>query len=504
MSRCVNISVRTAAAAFAAGFLFLMPATGSAQTTVLLDDAAHVDDARIQGGANANKAFPKQRLATKLHPTSATFHRRALLKFDTHNTVPKGAKVQSATLTLTVSKASAGTRPLGLYRLTRPFDEQVATWYRRRSAYRWVSAGGDLAERVDDVKVDATVKRKVKFDVTALVQKAVNGKYGSSRDTRMALVDIGKPSNSSYREFYHSEHSDPSLRPVLKIVYGSAAKPTPAPTPSPAPTPKPDPEPEPEPAPEPAPRGSTLKVLHWNIHRGWGTDGKYSLDRIATWIAKMNPNIVSLNEVERFSSYAREDQAKNLAAKLKAKTGANWYFYYRTGNGATNGHGNAILSRFPIASTSYCQLSGTRTAANAAVYVNGRLINFYATHLDSRDTNSYRIQEVRKLAPCLANDAQQRIIAGDFNARDYTTEIAMMRNAGYHDGWAKAAANGTAVDYPGNSAFGATRKRRIDYVFYSKGAGRLALKGAKMIDTRDSRGRMPSDHKPLLVTFAVQ
>jgi endonuclease/exonuclease/phosphatase family metal-dependent hydrolase len=142
-------------------------------------------------------------------------------------------------------------------------------------------------------------------------------------------------------------------------------------------------------------------------------------------------------------------------------------------------------------------------AANSVIYVNGRLVNFYSTHLDSNDTSSYRIAEVKKLTPCLANDSEQRIIAGDFNARDYTTEIGMMRNAGYYDGWAEAASDGTAVDYPGNTAFGATRSRRIDYVFFSKGAGRLTLKSARMFDTRDANGRMPSDHKPLLVTFSV-
>ena len=504
MSRSVNISVRTAVAALAAGYLFLAPATGAAQTTVVLDDAAHVDDARIQGGRFARTAFPRERLATKNHPSDASYNRRALLKFDTHNTVPARARVQSATLTLTVSKASAGTRTLGVYRVARAFDEQYASWYTRKRGYRWTTSGGDLAEKRGQVSVNGTVNAKITVDITALVQDAVNGKFGSSRDTRLGLVDLGRASDSSYREFFNSETANPSVRPVLKIVYGgSTPKPT---TPTPT-TPKPtEPRPtEPEPSNEgPSSGGSTLKVLHWNIHRGWGTDGRYDLDRIATWIAKINPNVVSLNEVERFSSYANEDQAKNLQAKLKSKTGANWYVYYRTGNGATNGHGNAILSRFPIVSTSHCQLSDRRTLANAAIMVNGRLVNFYATHLDSADGNRMRIAEIRRAVPCLSNDAEQRIIAGDFNARDYTTEIGMFRSAGYYDGWAEAASDGTAVDYPGNTAFGATRSRRIDYVWYSKNAKNLVLKSARMIDTRDSRGRMPSDHKPLLVTFSVR
>ena len=508
MSRRVNIGVRAAGLILVAGSMFFAPSIAAAQTTVLIDDPVRqVDDARIQGGSFANTVFHTQRLATKVHPSNPTYHRRTMLKFDTHNTVPKGATVQSATLILTVSKADSGTRKLGLYRLSRTFDERYTNWYRRKSGLEWQSSGGDLAEKWAEASVGSSVRSKVSFDVTDLVQAVVNAKYDSSRYTRVGLVDLGTGSNSSYKEFFNSEYSDPTVRPVLKVVYGrttTAPKPAPTPTPTPKPTPKPTPTPTPDDSDSP-PSTSTLKVLHWNIHRAWGTDGKYSLDRIATWIAKINPNIVSLNEVERYTGYANEDQAKNLTAKLEAKTGANWYYYYRTGPGSTNGHGNAIISRFPIISTSYCQLSGTRVAANATVNVNGRNINFYSTHLDSNSrTSAYRIAEVKRLTPCLANDAEQRIVAGDFNDQANSTELGLMRNAGYYDSWDEAAEDRTAVDYPGNSRFGATRRSRIDFVFYSKSAGYLTLKGARMIDTRDGNGRMPSDHKPLLVTFSVR
>jgi endonuclease/exonuclease/phosphatase family metal-dependent hydrolase len=213
---------------------------------------------------------------------------------------------------------------------------------------------------------------------------------------------------------------------------------------------------------------------------------------------------VSLNEVERFSSYANEDQTQTILGKLKAKTGQAWYAYYRTGNGATNGHGNAIFSRFPIISTSYCQLSSTRVAAHVAVTVNGRLVNFYSTHLDSSDsTSAYRIAEVKKLLPCLANDAEQKIVTGDFNAQASSTEIGLM-TAVYIDSWAKAAANGTAYSYAGNNSFGATRKSRIDYMFVSKTASLLVVKRAEVFDIRDANGYMPSDHKPLMVNFEVK
>ena len=60
---------------------------------------------------------------------------------------------------------------------------------------------------------------KVNFDVTALVRAAVSG-ASSSRYTRLALADLGASTNNSYREYFSSKAVDPSVRPVLRVVYG--------------------------------------------------------------------------------------------------------------------------------------------------------------------------------------------------------------------------------------------------------------------------------------------
>lgn len=468
----------TFAAALSAG-------AAAAQTTVTVNNpSTHVADNVIRGGAYANTVLNKETLSTKVH-TNQAYTRRTLLKFDTHNTVPAGATVQSAKLTLTVAKAYAETRKLAVYRLSQTFDERYATWYTRRSGYKWTTAGADLAEKWAEASVGATAGSRVTFDVTAFVQRVVKGTFGSSRYTRIGLVDVGASSDNSYKQFHSSEASDPAVRPKLVVVYGSTSTAAPAP------------------APAPSSSTGTLKMLDWNTHYGVGTDGRYSIDRIASYIAKFNPDVVSLNEVTRYSYYSNEDQASRYAALLKAKTGRTWYYRYKTDNGASSGVGNLVLSRFPIASSSSCQLSDRRVAVNAAVYVNGRLVNVWSTHLDSSDGSSMRIAEIKALKACMSSFAQQRIVAGDFNARDYTTEINLMESY-YYDGWAEAAEDGTAIDYPANTAFGATRTRRIDYIWYSRGASNLRVKRAQVFDTRDSRGYMPSDHKPVMVTFEVR
>jgi endonuclease/exonuclease/phosphatase family metal-dependent hydrolase len=98
--------------------------------------------------------------------------------------------------------------------------------------------------------------------------------------------------------------------------------------------------------------------------------------------------------------------------------------------------------------------------------------------------------------------SQQHVYAGDFNAWPGAAEIANMTSVA-HDAWAVAVANNTDVAYAGNEA-GNTRNSRIDYVFYSKSATRLAVKAAQVFDTRDANGVMPSDHRPVMATFEVK
>src|SRR5687768_3602619 len=222
MSRCVQICVRAVgAAALLMASMFVAPA--AAQTTVVLDNpSGEVTDAYIRAGSYANTVFNNGLLATKANSNS-DYVRRALLKFDTQNFVPANATIQSATLTVTLSRSESSTRTISAYRVSNSFDEWAATWYRRKeSGSRWTSSGGDLGSRYATASVGTSAGTRVTFNVTSLVQSTVNGTYGS-RYTRIALVDGGSSSASSLKEFYSSEASDSANRPRLTVVYGGSS-----------------------------------------------------------------------------------------------------------------------------------------------------------------------------------------------------------------------------------------------------------------------------------------
>jgi endonuclease/exonuclease/phosphatase family metal-dependent hydrolase len=282
------------------------------------------------------------------------------------------------------------------------------------------------------------------------------------------------------------------------LAPASASQPAPAPVPAP----QPGTAPAPAPAPQPSSGETTVRYFDWNIHHGVGTDGACNLDRIAQWIAKSGANVVSLNEVEKQSGWCgNADEPAQLASLLRSKTGKSWQSQFAQRDGNATGQGNLILTTFAIDDRDGYQLSYSRSVARAQITVNGIAVNVFSTHL-ADDSSAYRSTQMTELKRWAGTFSEQRLLAGDFNAWPGAAETDIMRN-GYVDGWAKAYASGVAVAYAGNEA-GNTRNSRIDYVWMSQSASRLQITAARVFDVRDANGVMPSDHRPVMVTFAVR
>jgi endonuclease/exonuclease/phosphatase family metal-dependent hydrolase len=492
MPTCVSV-VRarvfpTVIAALPALLLIGGASRAQAQTTVTLNvPQTHVVSATVRGGSYAD-TNQSTTLETKTS-SDASLQRRALLKFDTQNGVPAGVTVTAAKLTVTVRTAGATTsRHIAAYQTTQSWDETEVTWKHRRTSTAWQSAGSDLGTMLATQAVSNAPGTKVTFDVTPLVAQAVSGALGTSRYTRIALVDIDPTDEESRRVFYTSNDPTVSNRPVLTVTYGGSST-VASPTPDPAPT-----------------TGTTLKVLEYNVHHGGiGTDGKYDPNRIIAVIKKINPDIVSLCEMEKSDSYVSADGVALYKQLLQSATGVTWYSWDMQdyGDWSSGGIRNAILSRHPFSSTYRHEFSvgKDRTVGGVTISINGRAINFMSTHFDP-DSGSYRATQAKELVSYAAGFAENKIILGDFNAQPTSTPMLTLIGKNY-DGWAEAKKNGTAYSPPDNPN-GYTRNSRIDFVLYSRSEANLTLKSVEVIETRDSNGVMPSDHRPLVATFIVK
>jgi endonuclease/exonuclease/phosphatase family metal-dependent hydrolase len=241
---------------------------------------------------------------------------------------------------------------------------------------------------------------------------------------------------------------------------------------------------------------ATLKVMDWNIHHGVDTSGVNNLERVATWIVDVNPQVVSLNEVEKQNGYNNNaDEPALLESALESRTGSPWYGCFAQRTGAATGQGNLVLSRIRIESCDRQLLSAQRSVARATLSVNNVIVTVFSTHLDDASAST-RAMQVAELTTWAVTAPAERILMGDFNASAGAAELEQLRT-GWDDAWAVAVAQGTAVSYPGNAA-GNTRNGRIDYIWRSKGAARLALQSAQVYDTGTT-----SDHRPVSATYAV-
>ena len=192
----------------------------------------------LRGGAYAQVNLSSDMLLVTRSSNDPSYQRRIALTFDTESTIPANTPIASASLVLTVAGGNAETRTISAFRIPTPYVATQATWNRRTSQDAWKTAGGDLAERYATSTVTASAGTLVTFDVTALVQGAVSGRFGGSRYARIALLDQGPSSRESYREYFSDEAADPGVRPRLTVTYAASA-PAPAPPPPLASTPAP-------------------------------------------------------------------------------------------------------------------------------------------------------------------------------------------------------------------------------------------------------------------------
>lgn len=145
-------------------------------------------------------------------------------------------------------------------------------------------------------------------------------------------------------------------------------------------------------------------------------DGKIDLERIATVIAKENPDLVALQEIDHACQRSGNvDQAAELGHLLKMNHRFGKFMNFQGGE-----YGMAVLSRFPIEKTIRHQLppgAEPRCALEIQVRPDGwqEPLSFIGIHNDWTK-ESLRVSQVTTLINALEKTKHPVILAGDFNA----------------------------------------------------------------------------------------
>lgn len=163
-------------------------------------------------------------VSLRIQDTSGAIH-RALLEFDI-SSIPAGAVLSAATLSLYWNGAYAGLHPSGktvwAYKLTRTdWHETQSTWNIYKTGSSWTVLGGDYVTSSPSGGSDTFPAGAgwLDFNVLAIVQDAYGNSDPAEFLTRFATEPHGDP---TWADFHSSEYTgNDTLRPKLVITYST-------------------------------------------------------------------------------------------------------------------------------------------------------------------------------------------------------------------------------------------------------------------------------------------
>lgn len=234
-----------------------------------------------------------------------------------------------------------------------------------------------------------------------------------------------------------------------------------------------------------------IRVLSYNIRHGRGMDDKLDLERTAKVILSVDPDIVSLQEVDR---KVKRSQGLDEPAELGRLTKMTPLFER---NIPLQGgeYGNAILSRLPVKSHRNIHLPSHYNGEQRGALIAGLTgpdkdktpLWFIATHLDFRPDDAERLASVKAIEKALANKPDAlAILAGDLNAGPNSPTLKA-----FGETWTRTDIT-PAPTFPANNP-----RSQIDYVLV-RPAKRWKVVESKVLDEP-----VASDHRPLLVVLEL-
>lgn len=228
--------------------------------------------------------------------------------------------------------------------------------------------------------------------------------------------------------------------------------------------------------------------MTYNVHSCVGTDGKLDVQRVADVIARANPDVVGLQELDVCQARSGGvNQPAWLAERLQM------HVHFTAARACDDGHyGNAILSRHPFEVLSEGGLSRRRGEQRAVqwlkLFIDGSPLSVMNTHLSIHFRE--RLLQIEQLlgAEWLANAEHgvPLVVCGDLNSSQFSP---VYRRLGRDLIDVQRAAGARArPTWPSRLPL-----FRIDHVFASP-----SLRVARCEVRRDALSSVASDHLPLL------
>ena len=238
--------------------------------------------------------------------------------------------------------------------------------------------------------------------------------------------------------------------------------------------------------------------MTYNVHRCVGCDGRLSPGRVARVIARHEPDVVALQELDvGRARTGRGDQPSLIAAELRMQ-----YHFHPAIRVAEERYGDAVLSRLPMRLMRAGPLprAGGRpwVERRGALWVrldwDGRAVDCFSTHLGLGRRERLLQAEALMGPEWLGHPDRDApaLLCGDFNAWPWSAAYRRLRR-GLADAWESRPPARPRGTFPSRWPF-----LRIDHVFLTPG---WAVRDVTV--PRDRLARAASDHLPLVVEVSL-
>lgn len=243
---------------------------------------------------------------------------------------------------------------------------------------------------------------------------------------------------------------------------------------------------------------NTLRIMTYNVHSCIGMDGKLAPERIARVIARANPDVVALQELDVGRARTESiDQAHRIAHYLEMD-----FHFHPAMHIEEERYGDAILTHLPMRLIKAGPLPGLpnvprlepRGALWVAIDMHGQEIQIINTHLGLLARERMVQAEALLGADWLGHEQCREpvILCGDFNAMPSSAVCRRLRSR-LNDAQIEAERH-----RPKSTFFGRFPTARIDHVLINSGleVGAITVPDSEL-------ARVASDHLPLVVDVRI-
>jgi endonuclease/exonuclease/phosphatase family metal-dependent hydrolase len=233
--------------------------------------------------------------------------------------------------------------------------------------------------------------------------------------------------------------------------------------------------------------GGPVRVMSYNLHQGFGLDGRLDLESVAEVIEAEGADVVALQEVSRgWVVDGSVDMLTWLSDRLD--------MVYEWGPAADPLWGNAVLSRYPLTEGGTSPMPNNddlrlkRSFISVRVDAGGGIrLTVVATHLHHIEADSDgRVPQVKAVLESIGS-TKPVVLMGDMNARPGDLEMVILKDAGLLDAFVASGAPGDGYTSRPDDPV-----KRIDYILVSDDMT------ARDFSITPSRA---SDHLPIAVTL---